>query len=98
MDEQERIICSAIYFNDGIKRVHQPINIREGIVILGLRHCNCFAIAKEIFPNRECIGNEIQGFLTNSNRFVKRKQAGLIAYQAGQTKEKKGELCSEDLY
>ncbi len=98
MSEQERIVCAAIYFNDGVKRVHQPTNIREGIVILGLRHCNCFAIAKEIFPNREYIGKEIQGFLTESNRFVKRKQAGLIAYQAGQTLELKGELCSEDLY
>ncbi|HEY0657270.1 MAG TPA: hypothetical protein VGD05_02290 [Pyrinomonadaceae bacterium] len=92
------IVCSAIYYDDGIERVHQPKNIKTGIVITGLRHCNCFAIAKELFQNRDYIGKEIQGFLTSENVFVNRELAGKIAVRACQTKELKSQLFSEDIY
>jgi hypothetical protein len=98
MDKRETILCAAIYYNDGKARVHQPVNARTGIVVTGLRHCNCYAVLAELFPNREYKGNQVEGFLTNSNRFVKRNMAAQIAFHAGQTSEKKGELCSEDLY
>ena len=94
----EKIVCSAIYFNDGKKYAHQPVNIDEGIVICGLRHCNCFAVMgatalTKTTPN-------VQGFLTSKNRFVDRKEAFKIAYTAKQLKHihSPGLLFSEDLY
>lgn len=39
-----------------------------------------------------------QGFLTNLNRFVNRKEGAEIAYKAGQTKTLLTRLYSEDLY
>jgi hypothetical protein len=44
------------------------------------------------------VGEYEQGFLTNTNRFVDRKEAGQIAFAAGQTEELKTTLYSEDLY
>ena len=41
----ERILCAAIWYNDGKKHVHQPINIETGFVICGRRHHNCIGIA-----------------------------------------------------
>lgn len=96
--ERDYILCAAIYYNDGIERPHQPKNIRTGIVVCGHRHCNCFVILSNLFPNREYVGKEMQGFLTADNRFVKRKLAAEVAFAAGQIKERIGELCSEDLY
>ena len=47
-------------------------------------------------------GEEIQGFLTNQNRFVDREEGLEIAYDAGQLKnldkQREGKLFSEDLY
>lgn len=44
------------------------------------------------------VGEIVQGFLTNKNRFVDRKEGGEIAFAAGQIKELKRHLFSEDLY
>jgi|AntRauTorckE6833_2_1112554.scaffolds.fasta_scaffold00137_37 hypothetical protein len=44
------------------------------------------------------LGEHIQGFLTNQNRFVDREEGGKIAFEAKQTKELKEHLFSEDLY
>lgn len=38
------------------------------------------------------------GFMTSKGRYVDRKEAAEIAYNAGQTDEKKSCLYSEDLY
>ena len=38
------------------------------------------------------------GFLTSKDRFVERKEAGEIAFKAGQIKELTGHLYSEDIY
>jgi len=43
-------------------------------------------------------GKEIQGFLTNKNRFVDRKEGAQIAYRSGQIEELKETLFSEDLW
>lgn len=101
-DEQkdEYIICSAIWFDDKIEYVHQPFNIKSGFVITGHRHHNCFNIMS-ILSND--IHNHVkfekeQGFLTNLNRFVDRKEGAEIAYKAGQTKTLLTRLYSEDLY
>ena len=101
-DEQkdEYIICSAIWFDDKIEYVHQPFNIKSGFVICGHRHHNCFNIMSIISND---IHNHVkfekeQGFLTNLNRFVDRKEGAEIAYKAGQTKTLLTRLYSEDLY
>jgi hypothetical protein len=44
------------------------------------------------------MNTEEQGFLTNTDRFVDRKEAGQIAFDAGQIKEETKRLFSEDLY
>lgn len=96
------IVCSAIWYNDGVIRVHQPKNIKRGIVICGLRHCNCFQILSEIFDKDTLEkSNIIQGFLTSSNEFVDREVAYQIANSAKQLLDDNHiteVLTSEDLY
>jgi len=96
----ERIICSAIWFDDGKEYVHMPDNIKTGYVICGRRHHNCFAILGQVLQTDRGYKqlDEIQGFITNTNRFVDRKEAGEIAFSAMQTGELKTKLYSEDLY
>jgi len=98
--EKEYILCSAIWFDDGKEYVHNPSNIKTGFVIAGRRHHNCFAVLGQILqPNLEYKAlDDIQGFLTNTNRFVDREEGGRIAFEAGQTKELKKTLFSEDLW
>jgi hypothetical protein len=92
------IRCAAIWYDDGIERPHQPFNISSGIVVCGHRHHNIFVILAELFPDLDYKRKHVQGFITRENRFVNRKLGGRVAFAAGQTKELKGELCSEDLY
>lgn len=92
---KEYILCSAIWFDDGVKYPHQPKNIDTGYVICGRRHHNCFTI-RSIITNDD--NEREQGFLTNTDRFVDREEAGRIAYEAGQIKEKNNFLYSEDLW
>ena len=98
---KESILCASIHFDDGIEYVHQPVNIKTGIVLSGHRH-GCIFVQSAFFghPSRNDLNiiNEEQGFLTNKNRFVSREEAEQIAFDAGQIKEKTGKLYSEDLY
>jgi hypothetical protein len=96
---KEYILCSAIHVKDDKNYAHQPKNINSGFVICGRRHCNCFVILSivgEKIKNKEVL----QGFLTNTNCFVDRKTAAILAYNAKQIKkyDKECELFSEDLY
>jgi hypothetical protein len=101
---KEYIICAANYYDDGQEHVHQPKNITSGFVVCGRRHHNCIHTFAMIvgFPydddGHRVHRTEEQGFLTNTNRFVSREEAGEIAFAAGQTTEKKTTLYSEDLY
>ena len=111
---KEKILCAAIYFNDGIRREGQPKNIETGFVVTGRRHHNCYstlqAIAdtigmKEILKNQiERIDRDHQGFITSSDRYVDRKEGFKIAKENNQIfhkmhdKENEGVLISEDLY
>jgi hypothetical protein len=101
MNQTEYIICAAIWFQDEKKYEHQPININTGFVVCGLRHHNCF-MTVSIIKNESCkvsdYGKNIQGFLTNKNRFVDRKEAATIALNAKQINEPTEVLFSEDLY
>lgn len=105
----EKLICSAIWYNDGKK--HTQCNVSTtgdyhdatGIVFCGLRHADCFGVLWLTLPDfKPTEHNHIQGFLTNRNRFVDRKEALEIALNANQvTKEELGEykeLFSEHVW
>lgn len=108
---KEYIICAANRYDDGQQHHNQPLNIKHGFVVCGRRHHNCIATFALIhkFPydeiGKRVMGTEVQGFLTNTNRFVTRQQAYKIAFAADQIKgPNKGQsensigLTSEDLY
>jgi hypothetical protein len=87
---KEYILCASNWYNDGEKHTHAPINVHRGFVVCGRRHHNCIDIFAMIvgFPYDDK-GNrihrtEVQGFLTNTNRFVSRKEALIIATEAKQ--------------
>lgn len=92
------ILCAAIHFDDESVHPHQPKNIMSGFVISGRRHHNVFITLKCLGIDRLLIGDSIQGFITSDDRFVNRKEAAQIAFDAGQIKEMKNSLFSEDLY
>ena len=98
------IICAAIWFKDGNKYSHQPRNIDSGLVVCGRRHHNCFLTAFELNGGKRIKGlsetnaKAVQGFLTSNDIFVDRKEAGQIAFDAGQTAKLTECLFSEDLY
>ncbi len=96
----EYILCAAIHFDDGKENRYQPSNINSGLVLCGWRHGTIFPQIGGLVIERRNLGviNEIQGFLTSKNRFVERKEAGEIAYKAGQISEPNDYLFSEDLY
>lgn len=104
----EYILCAANYYNDGKIQTHTVSNITEGYVVCGRRHHNCISINAKIlgFPYSEeslkIVNTEIQGFITNTNRFVDRLEALEIAKNAGQLNPdevySKLGLFSEDLY
>lgn len=105
---KEYIICAANHYDDGIEQTFNPNNITTGYVVCGHRHHNCISIFAQIvgFPysdeSQKLHNTETQGFLTNTNMFVNRKEAMKIAILAGQVEEgkthKEFELYSEDLY
>lgn len=106
----ERILCAAIWYRDLELKVdipdnRNPYNINEGAVICGHRHPHCMwtMCALTGLSSPEC-GRNIQGFLTNCNRFVTRTEAAEIGWIAGQLRDKPYrdgewlEVYSEDFY
>jgi hypothetical protein len=101
---KEWILCAAILVEDGEEHLHQPRNIKKGFVICGRRHHNCYRILEKIpGVDKLNVGRKNQGFLTNLDRYIDRKEAFQIAKAAGQClqpdliNENIG-LTSEDLY
>lgn len=105
--EREFIICAAIWINDGETYSEQPENIKEGFVVCGRRHNNCYATIKAIskMSVNESIGkfisglsdNELrkhQGFVTSLDRYVDRKEGWEIAKREGQIQY--GLKCSDN--
>ncbi len=52
---------------------------------------------RDYFPEIQK-GAGVEGFLTNTGRFVSREEAAQIAYKAGQTKELLDTLNSPDIF
>ena len=100
----EKILCAAIWLRDGNIYDHQPRNIYTGIVIAGRRHHNCFLTLFKLRGEQGYDKKNIdQGFITNTDRYVDREEAYLIAAKARQlilprTNKPHTILMSEDLY
>jgi predicted nucleic-acid-binding Zn-ribbon protein len=105
---QEYILCAATWYKDLFTAKILPINIKTGVVLCGYRHGDiiyqllALTGMKSVTP---VCGDYEQGFITNKNRFVGRKEAFPIARDADQIKgPNKGQsenpigLTSEDLY
>jgi hypothetical protein len=94
MTYKETIICSAVQFN--------------GLNIAGRRHKDCYAIIQAFVPTfkNEDIDRSKQGFITSTGRYVNRKEAWVIADDAGQilygydasNNGENSELISENLF
>lgn len=80
MQNREYILCSAIRRLEPRKctRHYYENDIYE--VELGYRHCDIFAR----FPNELSRKPQDQGFYTSKGRFVDRREAMKIAFEAGQ--------------
>jgi hypothetical protein len=108
----ERIYCSAIWYkklnlNHPLGK-RNPKNITEGTVVLGHRHGdvirNLYNLTglRSVENGENSVGEYIQGFLTNEDRFVDRIEGAQIAMNANQIKDmdrfNPNQLFSEDLY
>ena len=91
----ERILCAAIWLDDGHPHAHQPT--KTGLVYGGHNHAAIIQQLPYCYDRRRAK----QGFLTSANRYVDRAEAYVIAMAAGQIPSNAGEPCdlySEDLY
>lgn len=104
---EEKILCAAIWYMDLETQTFLPKNIDRGIVVCGHRHGHCIDVVKKLSGLRtvqlaaDGVGETEQGFLTNTNRFVDREDAYVIAEKMGQLNDRShtvGVLYSEDLY
>ena len=103
----ERILCAAIWYKDDKPHIHQPKNIESGYVMCGRRHHNIITLHFDL-SGKSTKRSDIQGFITDTDRFVDRYEGGQIAFKSGQiqwTNDKpitepliSEELYSEDLY
>lgn len=111
-NEDEYILCAAIWYKEIplVKTIPGvlPKNIDTGLVVTGHRHGQCIwtvvclAGLRTVEIAEDATGKSIQGFLTNTNRFVDREEGFDIAEASGQlndrTRGKSRTLYSEDLY
>lgn len=112
-ENKEYILCAAVWYKDlPMKkpeilehRGFRPYNVDRGVVVSGWRHMNCIYQMVAITGLRSIeseAGEEVQGFLTNKNRFVDREEGYRIAESAGQLNDRSRGgstiLYSEDLY
>lgn len=109
---KEYILCAAIWYkeletvgsrseedNQHLLQQRLPTNCSVGVVFCGHRHLQAMRTMNSITGKTDFeAGKSVQGFLTNYNRFVNRKEGGEIAFKAGQTETLKECLFSEDIY
>jgi hypothetical protein len=94
----ERILCAAIWFKERPTPVHSVANV-AGQVWTGYRHPDIISLFYENTGLKLSeAGPYDQGFLTSEKRYVDREEGAKIAFAAGQIKEQKNKLFSEDLY
>lgn len=107
METKEFILCAAIWYKELPTSIRNPINISSGTVVLGRRHPDCISTVLCLTGKRtvqladDGVGRTMQGFLTNTNRFVSREEAAIIAINSNQIdslKYSEETLYSEDLY
>jgi len=85
---------------------YKPTNIETGLVVEGHRHADIIRTMVNLLGKRtctngeDCAGKSVQGFVTNTNRFVDRYEGIKIAREANQiiSDTTFKELYSEDLY
>ena len=102
----ERIYCAAIWYKDLPTAKYNPTNIDKGIVVEGHRHADVIRTVMNLLGKRtvqfgeNSVGETVQGFVTNTHRFVDRVEAKMITEKANQIKEHTNfnELYSEDIY
>jgi hypothetical protein len=97
----EKILCAAIWYKEVNPRASiRPINTPGGVVLCGFRHGDIISQVLPLVGKRQFeLGDHIQGFLTNKNRFVDRKEAAEIFIKnGGILKYSLNKLYSEDLY
>jgi len=98
----EKVICSANWYKELPTPFFGPKNIDKGIVFSGHRHHHCLhQMCAMTGKAQHEVGGEVQGFLTNFNRFVDRKEAATIALESNQIEKltfSKKDLYSEDIY
>jgi hypothetical protein len=106
---KEKILCAAIWYKQlplkyNLKDNILPVNCNTGLVFCAHRHVQCmytmYAVTGLRSVEPEC-GEYVQGFLTNLNRFVDRKEGAQIALSSKQVKKlqfSNDTLYSEDLY
>jgi len=98
-NKPEDIICAAIWYKEVDRPVHRPINTPKGAVLCGFRHGHIIGQVVSLTGKRHHeLGESIQGFLTNKNRFLDRKKALKLFIERGGIPEFGDELYSEDLY
>lgn len=102
---KEYILCAAIWYRQiPLKKkeiIENPINVDYGAVFCGYRHDHCKGTMVAVTGIRSVlpeVGEYVQGFLTNKNRFVDRAEAAEIARSAEQVASDVTYLYSEDLY
>lgn len=104
--KKEYILCAAIWYKDlTLIKIFEhnvlPVNCDRGLVFCGHRHPQCMYTMISITGKRSVtpeVGEYVQGFLTNKNRFVDRQEAAKIAFDANQIESEIETLHSEDLY
>lgn len=97
-EKKEYILCAAIWYGDETELTHSPFGIVRGHVVSGYRHCQIIELYHHLTGKETKGQGNCQGFLTSDNLFVTRERAAVIAFEAGQIKEKKHTLYSEDIY
>ncbi len=76
--ENERIICPAIWIDDGKKYKDQPKNIKSGYVIFGNHVVEIFfrmtnkKIGDPINPSAAKLNEIHEGYYTSHKRFIKK--------------------------
>lgn len=78
-----KILCAAVWHQNHYQAIEQPKNILTGCVFVGRRHSNCYEqIIIQGIPVG--YGDCIDGFITNDNYFLTRKEAFKTALKAEQ--------------